>query len=764
MRKLLAIVLLCFLAFPLSAEEAKDNPSRPKVGVVLSGGGAKGVAHIGALKMLEELNVPVDYVVGTSIGSIVGGFYALGYNAAELDSLLGHQDWSTLIQDNVHRRDRLYEDKKLGDQMLLRIPFMTPRSFGDEANNVAGRQRESFLSHIPSGFVEGHNVYQLFTSVSVGYQDSVDFDKLPIPFACVAIDLNTKKEVVFRSGDIVEAIRASMAIPGFFSPVRKDGMYLVDGGMSNNFPVDVARQMGADIVIGVDLHAYDKAIVKPVENVGDLFGNLLNLMNGRKYNQGRSEADILICPDTGAYGILDFNENVLAALVDSGYVAADRQRAALEALAEQQRQAGYDGSRWTGGPKAINILQDSVYVSQITISGTDPRVMSDLLDDSGIKVGTMVSGEEMENAINDFYRTRAFSKVTYSMAGQGDAYNLKIHFTPEKLHEFGLSFRFDSEEMAAILLNFTINKHKLSGWKANINGKLAVNPYLSITGSYAINNKWQLDLNGMISFINADLYIGRIRAVNSEISHMRAQFDILNKGRNYELLFGARLLQSKYNSVMVDQEFVSPMNKGYRWHSLMAFATYGFDTRDKAYFASRGLATNLTGNLHLLYGDNQTTIKKPYLDAYFDIMGVIPMGKRFALIPQFYSRFIYSSEPISTEMISVSGSTYGGYEKNRRMTYHIPFAGLNHTYYGAAYTAVGRVDLRCNIFKNHYVTATGNVLFTNQELREFFAGYRVLGVALGYSVNTFLGPIGVNVHWSDANKGIGAYFTFGYSF
>jgi len=771
-KRIFALAAVCLVALPLYADNTEENSEaaakarRPKVGVVLSGGGAKGVAHIGALKMLEEMNIPVDYIVGTSIGSIVGGFYALGYNASELDSLLGHQDWGKLIQDNVHRRDRLYEDKKIADHLLLRIPFMTPDTFDDEAHAIAARQKIPLLNHIPSGFVEGHNLNQLFTAVSVGYQDSVDFNKLPIPFACVAIDLNTKKEVVFHSGNIVEAIRASMAIPGYFSPVIKDGMYLVDGGMANNFPVDVAREMGADIVIGVDLHAYDKAIVKPVENVGDLFGNLLNLMNGRKYNMGRSEADILICPDTGKYGILDFSENVITALVDSGYVAASRNREALEQLAQAQQKAGYDGKRYNGRRKAINISQDSVYVSQISITGVDPKVLNVLLEDSGVQPGTMVSGEEMENAIDNFYSTQAFSKITYAMDGDvdGDQYNLKVNFTPEKLHEFGLSFRFDSEQMAGILVYFALNKHKISGWKATFLGRLSQDPYLSLTGSYAFNNKWQINLGGMINRTEANIYTENTKVFNADVNYVMGEFDLQNKGRNHEFSIGAKAYKLQYGSIMVSKEYTSSLERGYFWKSLSGFAFFGFDNRDKSSFPTRGVTFNIKEEVPFLYRDNTASFKKPYLDSYFDFEAVIPLGKRFALIPQVFSRFIISSDNLSTQMIAVSGGTFGGYEKERNMINHMPFVGLNHTYFSNSCTGIGRLDLRYNIFKNHYVTAMSNVLVTSSELKNLFRSESVVGLALGYSLDTIFGPLGLNFQWSNMNNRFGAYFTFGYSF
>lgn len=744
-------------------EAAGADSRRPKVGVVLSGGGAKGVAHIGVLKKLEEFGVPIDYIVGTSIGSIVGGFYALGYDAGQLDTLLSGQDWSKLVQDNFHRRDRLYEDKMAADRLLVRVPFMSPESIEKDKDGDGRGRRRPFLSNISSGFVEGHNVNRLFTSVSVGYQDSIDFNTLPIPFACVAIDLNTKKEVVFRSGNIVEAIRASMAIPGYFSPVVKDGMYLVDGGMANNFPVDVARDMGADIVIGIDLHAYDKAHIKPVENVGDLFGNLLALMNGRKYEEGRKEADILICPNTGRYGILDFSSETLSALLDSGYVAACRSGEALAALAASQREAGYDGTRFTGGRKAINLNRDSVFVSRITVSGADMEETASILEDSGVRVGTKVSGEEIDKAIDDFYRTKAFSKVTYAMAGQGDDYNLKIQFAPEKLHEFGLSFRFDSEDMASLLLYFALNRHKLSGWKASFSGRLANNPYLELTGSYAFNNRWQLNLVGNLNRTEANMYAGSTKVINADINYISAGLNIQNKGGNHELLLGVKAYRAAYGSIMTNEGYYT-MLKGYGWNSVSAFGNIGFDNRDRAYFPSRGVAFNLKVDVPLLYGERGDMHYDPYTDLYFDLQGVIPLGRRMVAIPQLYSRLIFIPEAAGTMMASVGTATFGGYETQKNLMTHLPFAGLNHTYLADRFTAVGRVDLRYNVFRSHYVTAMGNVLFSAPQLQDMFSTGRVLGFAVGYSINTLIGPVGLNLQWSDLTGKVGAYFSLGYSF
>ena len=337
MKKILTTLLLITLCLPVLRAEEESTPEpkkkRPTVGLVLSGGGAKGMAHIGVLKMLEQLDIPVDYVVGTSIGSIMAGFYSLGYSADELDSLVRSQDWDLLMKDKKERRNISYDNKKDDDRFLFTFPFMNHRSLTDETTANAANRNKGLLRNMPSALVSGHNLDQLFTKLSVGYQDDIDFNTLPIPFACVAVDLNTKEEVVFHSGNIVTAIRASMSIPGYFAPVEVGEKFLIDGGMLNNLPVDVVKEMGADYVITVDLHHFKKTRVDTDQTIPEMVATMLSMMNGEKYQSGRAASDIIIEPNTSAYGVLAFDEISVDALIDSGRVAANRVLPQLRSLA-----------------------------------------------------------------------------------------------------------------------------------------------------------------------------------------------------------------------------------------------------------------------------------------------------------------------------------------------------------------------------------------------------------------------------------------------
>ena len=181
--------------------------------------------------------IPIDYIVGTSIGSIVGGLYAIGYTPSQLDSIVRRQEWSLLLSDKTERKKLSLDRREEKEIYIISIPF-----------DPSKKQKMD-------GLIQGENLNALFSDLTIGYHDSIDFKNLPIPFACVATDIVSGNEIAFHKGVLSAAIRASMAIPGAFTPIRKDSMVLVDGGLKNNYPADVAKQMGADLIIGVSVQS-----------------------------------------------------------------------------------------------------------------------------------------------------------------------------------------------------------------------------------------------------------------------------------------------------------------------------------------------------------------------------------------------------------------------------------------------------------------------------------------------------------------------------
>ena len=291
MKKLCYLFLLT-LAGILSIQ-AQPTSTRKKVAIVLSGGGAKGVAHIGALKVIEEAGIPIDYIVGTSMGSIIGGLYAIGYTPEQMDSLVRIQDWSFILTDAVNRNEELLIKKQRSEKYTISVPFKnTPKDA------------------LKGGVIAGRNIARLFSELTVGYHDSINFNKLPIPFACVAENLVDGKEYVFHSGKLALAMRASMSIPGVFEPVKWNDMVLVDGGMCNNYPVDVAKEMGADIVIGVDVKE-GLSSAEELNTLSDIAGQIIDLMGVEKYNENVQNSDVHIHVNVKGYSSASFNKQAI---------------------------------------------------------------------------------------------------------------------------------------------------------------------------------------------------------------------------------------------------------------------------------------------------------------------------------------------------------------------------------------------------------------------------------------------------------------------
>ena len=272
---------------------AEIRKYRPTVALVLSGGGAKGAAHIGVIEYIESLGIPVDMVLGTSMGGLIGGLYALGYSTDDIEELTRNMDWQWVFSDKLSREYISYTDMKYKEKYMLSIPFYYERDYykmkladenryddvmkqdilhiGADNENGGDLIKNNLLGSLPSAYIYGQNVSNLISSLTIGYQDSIDFKELPKPFVCVAADMVSGKAKLWHSGKLNDAMRSTMSIPGIFAPVRTQGMVLVDGGLRDNYPTSLARDMGADIIIGVDLSQKAKTYVQ-INNLGDILG------------------------------------------------------------------------------------------------------------------------------------------------------------------------------------------------------------------------------------------------------------------------------------------------------------------------------------------------------------------------------------------------------------------------------------------------------------------------------------------------------------
>ena len=324
---------------------------RPTVAVVLGGGGARGMAHLGVLRYMEELGIPVDLIGGTSMGGLVSGLYSMGYGATYLDSLVRAIDWTVMMSDKVPDSFQTYKVRRNKERFAISIPFhydnedMKARierqtrydKNYEQSDTRTGDMGQEMMAKIgmglPDGFLFGFNVRNTLSSVSVGYQDSLAFDKLPVPFYCVATDMLSLKEKNWTSGQLVDAMRSTMAIPGYFRPVSLEGMVLVDGGTRNNFPVDLAKAMGADIIIGSEMPS-----VRTLADLGN-FANIamqhITLLSADISENNREYTDILLQHELKGYTMLSFDSESVADIISQGYALAKENKEAFEDIARR---------------------------------------------------------------------------------------------------------------------------------------------------------------------------------------------------------------------------------------------------------------------------------------------------------------------------------------------------------------------------------------------------------------------------------------------
>ena len=772
------MTILCIVLFPgvLSATGADScaDSGRPKVGLVLSGGGAKGSAHIGVLRVLEEAGIPIDYVAGTSMGSIVGGMYALGYTPDEMDSIISTIDWQLYMSNSVTRDHLSFRDKQRKGKFLLNIPFTTAASLESSMESGHAASSDILTSTLPAGFINGNNIENLISSLCFGYQDSIDFNDMPIPYACVATDMVSGEEVVFRSGNLAKAIRASMAIPGVFSPVRIGDMVLVDGGMLNNFPVDVCRAMGADIVIGVRVSSKVEGNPDALNSLPKIIDQLMGTVTKTRAESNIAMCDIFIQPDVTGYGPMSFDAAAIDSLIHRGYQAADRQRAALEDLRKRLEEYGPVCQVWNA-PRALNVDNDTLTISSVEMNGVDGKDRDWLLRKSRILRKTRMTGREIEEAVAFLYGTNAFSKISYTiLPDEGNStYRIRIDLEPDVPHSFGLGFRFDTQEAAAVLLGLGLNERRLTGVKFNVFTRLSYNPWAAATVSFVPRSFPTFSLSYIFRKEEANLW-----------DHGRQYASVLflsQKAKAYFSEYHSRFLTTE---VGLDFDHYSyshflARNNGYygvsmedslRSAYLGLYALLRFDSKDRSELATKGVDFTIKAGwkFHDFYSGRDF---RTFGDVRLAFGSYIRLaGPRLVLSPQVYGRLV-----IGDDHFMSYDNIVGGMMPGRYVDHQLPFVGANKPEIMHNSVAVLRLDLRWNVHRKHYLTLMANYAREAQGLGNFFrragilresynTAYNWWGAGIRYTYDLPLGPLDVDFGWSNLTKKLGVYVSLGYSF
>ena len=754
---------------------AEIRKTRPTVALVLSGGGAKGAAHVGVIRRIEELGIPVDLVLGTSMGGLIGGLYSLGYTPDQMDTIISSIDWKWALTDKLSREYISYEDMKYKEKYMLSIPFYYekdyfeakvqhalkfgpmrkhPEEFHIGADKPSGllMLKKNLLGSLPSGYIYGQNVNNLISSLTVGYQDSIDFKELPKPFVCIAADMVSGKAKIWHRGKINQAMRSTMSIPGMFAPVRVNGMVLVDGGLRDNYPTTLAREMGADIIIGVDLSQGRRSFAD-VNNIADIISQGIDMLGLEAFETNVNIPDVKIKPELKGYNMMSFNATAIDTIKNRGYAAAMAQDSLLRVVASRTSKIEQSQSK----KSAVGFKLDSLMISEVDILGVLPKEEELLKQKFHLEFKEKLSRNELDNIIDNIYGTQAYDYVTYELLGSGDPYKLVLTCKKGPIHQFGLGVRADTEEIVSVLVNVGINVHKMSGHTFDFTGRISANPSLTVKWSYDAPKMPTLNVAASLRW--TDLGLLNLWGNRLSLGYLNTKQEVYLSNLKWKLFnmrVGARNEYIKIDNIKSSQ-FIGDYDFGQLNNDFItAFAEVNADTFDDGYFPKKGFTAGLSYGW--TFGGFPHTFKH-FHTVTAEAKVVVPAGKVFAFIPSVSARFLFGDDVPVAYFNAMGGSLAGRYVDQQ-----MPFVGINNLSAMKNILTIFRTDYRFRIAKNHYMTAILNYARDCDRFKEYATGLGYFGAAAEYSYDTIFGPITFNVHWSNLTNKVGIYLSAGYNF
>jgi NTE family protein len=727
----LVLSSISFLNYAQLATDSLPNKTRPKIGLVLSGGGAKGFAHVGVLKIIDELGIPIDYIAGTSMGGLIGGFYAIGYSAVDIEKIILSQNWEELLSDNVSRNFVPIYEKKDFERYILSFPIK-PKGI-----------------ELPGGIVEGQNVINLFERLTIDFHNETDFKKLPIPFICVATDLETGEPVILDKGYLPLAMRASMAIPTFFAPIEIDGKLLADGGMVNNFPVKELVDMGADIIIGVDVQAGVKS-KKELKSLLDIINQTASLMALKSFKDNLKYCDIYIKPKIDNYTVGSFQD--ADSLISRGEEIA---RTFVPTLLDLKKK--YNLQKQNIKAYVPPCDTSKYYLKEIEFNGLNQVSNSLLAGKLNFQKDSKISMHELQNGINRAYGSRYFDYVDFQMKGENEK-TLLINVKERTTKRFNVGLHYDSDNNAAVLLNTTFRNKLKSGSRLSFDLKLSESPRFKTT--YTIDNGLKPGVNMEAEFNDSQVYAyedGK-KIANYDFNYVK--FDVNTHSifrESYSFGLGGKLEYFNINSEFTTPDLMYSRDEDYFF---TYYAFLNLDSHDKAFYPKTGMSLYgeyklVTNNGLILDGMN-----RPASVAYLKFQKAISISPSFTLYPKFYGRAVWGTN-IPGFFISYTG----GMDQTDYFDIQVPFVGLERMELSSMNSFVFRADFQYELFRNNYLILKVNAGNLVEQVDEaLIQGEWIKGVGLTYSYNSLIGPIELSLMYSDKKNGILNYVNLGFWF
>ena len=761
---------------------------RPTVAVVLGGGGALGLAHLGVLRYIEELGIPVDMVGGTSMGGLVSGLYSLGYDANYLDSLVRSIDWTVMMSDKIPDSFQTYKVRRNKERFAFTVPFHYDnhdiqarvdrqirfdrnRSQGDIRSGDMGQEMMAKIGlGLPDGFLFGFNIRNTLSSVSVGYQDSLAFDRLPKPFFCVATDMLSLNEKNWTSGNIVDAMRSTMAIPGYFRPVRLEGMVLVDGGTRNNFPVDLAHTMGADIIIGSEMPS--QRDLADLGSLANLAMQHITLLSADISIRNRKQTDILLQHELPGYHMLSFDTKSVDDILKQGYALAREKNAEFEKIA--RRVGAHPGDpRTIQGHRAVDIHHKKVKVSEIRYEGVDPRESEFIVNPALLPEDGLYGREEIEEVLSALYGTKAFESVTYRLSGSEEPYTLIFDCQKGQTHEAGVGVHADGDEGVYICGFAGLGTRRLSGLRfisdvklgqvSEVNLDLSYKPMgwlpvfgVALKNSYKNFSYWE---NGGKTRYNGINSRGEVYFEDSRLVY-----------GNVRLGFAADMEPYEY---YLDQTMQwQGWDLKSRWYS--TFANLRYDTFNESYFPTKGFRVSL--DTRYVFGGYSTYLEDeetpagdfyegdvpPYSVGIAHASAALSFGSRLVLQPSLY--FGWQTE-YPGRMNFIHTLCVGGALASRYLDNQLPYFGFNTGFQACGnFAASMQVDLRFRINNKNFFTLRSGMFQDKEKIAELVkTAPTAYAFGAEYGRKTLLGPLALGAQWC-SSRGFSVSMSIGFVF
>ena len=732
---IIRVLLIAYCLLPI-AIKAQDSIRRPKIGLVLSGGGAKGFAHIGVLKEIERAGIKIDYIGGTSMGAIIGGLYASGYTANQLDSIFKGTNFDELVQDFVPRKNKTFYEKSNDELYAISLPF------------------QNLKISIPRGLSKGMYNYNLISKLTHNVRHIQDFSKLKIPFLCIATNLETGEEKVFKNGSLPLVLSASSAFPSLFSPVEIDENLYVDGGVANNYPVEEVRKMGADIIIGVDV----QDDLKDRDKLSGVLGILTQISNFQmieKMKEKKQLTDIYIKPNIEGFSVVSFDQG--DQIVNKGVEAALLVQEKLKKL----------GTNYKKTPE--NTYQiDSLYIKSIGINGNENYTRSYVIGKLRFKPGNKISYTDLHSGINNLNATQNFSSINYKLIKNNnqDILIINVKENPVKTY-FKLGVHYDDLFKSSALINVTqknlLFKNDVASFDFILGDNIRYNLDYYIDNGFHWSFGFKSRLNQFKRTSKTD-FNGGETLTNIGLESINMDYLDLSNQAYVQTIFAQRFLfgvglEHKYinigtNSIQNTKNYLDNSN----YISLVGFLKY--DSFSNKYFPKKGW---------YFIGDTQSFLSSSNYNNNFTRFTALKADTGIA--QTFFKKIAVKLQTEGGFLVGTKTSTLfdyvlGGYGF-AKINNIKPFYGYNYLELsGNSYVKASLSFDYEFVKKNHINLASnfaniGNNIFDS---KEWISSPKYSGYALGYGMETLIGPIEIKQSWSPETGKNFTWFTIGFLF